>query len=67
MIAEFTIEGLSCGHCVSAVSTIIKNINGVKSCKVVLPNKASVEFDELQTSLDLIKSEINSSEIYKAI
>lgn len=67
MFAEFTIEGLSCGHCVNAVSTIIKNINGVKSCQVVLPKKASVEFDELQTSLDLIKSEINSSEIYKAI
>ncbi len=67
MKTEIKIEGLSCGHCVNAVSTILKNTEGVEKYEVSLPNLAVVEFDENKVSLEKIKQEINDSEIYKAI
>lgn len=67
MKTEIKIEGLSCGHCVNAVSTILNNTEGVEKYEVSLPNLAVVEFDENKVSLEKIKQEINDSEIYKAI
>ncbi|MGE0562297.1 MAG: cation transporter [Flavobacteriales bacterium] len=67
MKTEIKIEGLSCGHCVNAVSTILKNIEGIDNYEVMFPNIAVVEFDENKVSLEKIKQEINDSEIYKAI
>lgn len=66
MKATLKIEGLSCGHCVNAVSTILKDTKGVLSYQVSLPNNAEIEFDENLVSLEQIKKEINDSEIYKA-
>ncbi|MCB0381100.1 MAG: heavy-metal-associated domain-containing protein [Flavobacteriales bacterium] len=67
MKTEIKIEGLSCGHCVNAVSTILKNIEGVEHYQVSLPDVALIEFNENKVSLEKIKQEINDSEIYKAI
>ena len=67
MKAEIKIEGLSCGHCVNAVSNILKEIKGVNSYTVTLPNNAIVDFDEEVVSIEKIKKAINDSEIYKAI
>lgn len=64
---DFKIEGLSCGHCVNAVSNILKEIKGVNNFSVNLPNQATVEFDESSVTIEKIKQEINDSEIYKAI
>jgi copper chaperone len=66
MKATLKIEGLSCGHCVNAVSTILKETKGVLNYQVSLPNNAEIEFDENLISLEAIKKEINDSEIYKA-
>lgn len=66
MQTELKIEGLSCGHCVNAVSNILRDLKGVVSYSVSLPDKAVVEFDENLISLETIKKEINDSEIYKA-
>lgn len=67
MQTELKIEGLSCGHCVNAVSTILAALNGVQNYSVNLPNQAIIEFDEKVISLEKIKQAINDSEIYKAI
>jgi copper chaperone len=67
MKAELKIEGLSCGHCVNAVSTILVDLKGVQNYTVNLPSQAIVEFDEKVISLEKIKQAINDSEIYKAI
>jgi len=67
MKAEIKIEGLSCGHCVHAVSTILADLEGVQNYTVNLPSQAIVEFDEKVISLEKIKQAINDSEIYKAI
>lgn len=66
MQTELKIEGLSCGHCVNAVSNILKDLKGVTSYKVNLPNQAIIEFDEKMISIENIKQAINHSEIYKA-
>jgi copper chaperone len=66
MKVALKIEGLSCGHCVNAVSTILKETKGVLNYQVSLPNNAEIEFDENLISLEAIKKEINDSEIYKA-
>lgn len=67
MQTELKIEGLSCGHCVNAVSTILAALKGVQNYSVNLPNQAIIEFDEKVISLEKIKQAINDSEIYKTI
>ena len=67
MRIELKIEGLSCGHCVNAVTTILNEVNGVKSAIVSLPETAFVEFDEDKVSIDVLKKVINDSDIYKAL
>lgn len=67
MKVSLKIEGLSCGHCVNAVSTILASLKGVQNYTVNLPSQAIVEFDEKVISLEKIKQTINDSEIYKAI
>ncbi|GIK69093.1 MAG: heavy-metal-associated domain-containing protein [Bacteroidetes bacterium] len=60
------IEGMSCGHCVQQVKNIIEKQTGVIQAEVNLTEKqASVKFDEKATSLDIIKSAINQSELFK--
>lgn len=67
MKVELKIEGLSCGHCVNAVTTILKETEGVESVIVSLPNSAFVEFNENFVSIDALKKAINDSEIYKVV
>ena len=41
------IEGMSCGHCVKGIETVLKGLNGVQSASVSLENKnAEIYFDE---------------------
>ena len=67
MRVELKIEGLSCGHCVNAVTTILNEIKGVENAMVSLPDLAFVEFDENAVSLEELKKAINDSEIYKVL
>jgi copper chaperone len=51
------VEGMSCGHCISAVEGALKGLEAVG--KVDLENKTvQVEFDEGKVSLDSIKNAI---------
>tara|TARA_R110001592_G_scaffold133422_1_gene348669 strand:- start:7510 stop:7713 length:204 start_codon:yes stop_codon:yes gene_type:complete len=67
METKLTIEGLSCGHCVNAVTTILKETKGVISTEVSLPNSANVNFNENEVTIEELKKAINDSEIYKAL
>lgn len=52
-----TVEGMSCGHCVSAVEKAVSGLGA--SAKVDLPGKkVAVEYDENKVSLSSIKSAI---------
>jgi len=51
------VEGMSCGHCVSAIEGTLKNLGA--SGKVDLAGKTvSVSYDESKLSLDKIKEAI---------
>ncbi len=67
MKTKLNIEGLSCGHCVNAVNNILNEVKGVTKYNVFLPNVAEIEFDEKIVDIELIKQEINNSEIYKVV
>jgi len=52
----FTVQGMSCEHCVRAVENAVKSVAGVASIKVDLKtSKAEVEFDDTKATLDKIK------------
>ncbi|HCQ29550.1 MAG TPA: heavy metal-binding domain-containing protein [Flavobacteriales bacterium] len=64
---EFSVEGMSCGHCVKGVTNAITSVDGVQDVSVSLENNsATVTFDESKTSIDKIKQAVNDTEIYKA-
>jgi len=67
MNVALKIEGLSCGHCVKALESILGDLEGVMQYAVSLPDKATVEFDENTINIEQIKQSINDSEIYKAL
>lgn len=54
------VEGMSCGHCVSAVEGSVGALGGVTSVKVNLDEGlVDVEFDANITTLDEIKETID--------
>ncbi|MDD2218075.1 MAG: copper chaperone CopZ [Eubacteriales bacterium] len=55
----FHVEGMSCQHCVKAVTDAVRELPGVKEISVELLDKtATVVFDPAQVSLEKIKEEI---------
>lgn len=48
--ATLKIEGMSCGHCVRAVTEALEAVDGVRAAKVDLEaGRAFVEYDEAKT------------------
>lgn len=61
MKASIEIKGMSCGHCVQAVTQALKSVEGVKQAEVDLAeNKAEVEYDESVVSLEALHSAIEN-------
>ncbi len=59
---SLTVAGMSCGHCVKAVSDALKKVPGVVTFDVSLENKkADVTFDELITDKNKIISAIEET------
>jgi copper ion binding protein len=55
------VEGMSCGHCVKAVTSALEELPGVTSAQVSLEGKtATVEHNE-KVSLDQMKSAIEEA------
>jgi copper chaperone len=55
----FDVEGMSCSHCVKAVTGAVEKLDGVLSVKVELEKKtAAVEFDAAKVSEAVIRSAI---------
>lgn len=49
--ATLKIEGMSCGHCVKAVTEALEGVEGVERARVDLAGgKAVVDFDEARTT-----------------
>jgi copper ion binding protein len=57
------VGGMSCEHCVKAVTNAIGALPGVKKVKVSLKsNSAAVEYDESAVTLDAIHKAIRDEE-----
>jgi len=53
------VEGMSCEHCVKAVTNAVNSVTGIGSVSVDLDAKTvTVEYDAAKTSLESIKMEI---------
>lgn len=53
------VEGMSCSHCVNAVTKAVTALAGVSGVNVDLAGKkVAVDFDEAKVSLDRIKAAI---------
>jgi copper chaperone len=53
------VEGMSCSHCVNAVTNAVTALAGVSGVNVDLAAKTvTVDFDEAEVSLDSIKEAI---------
>jgi len=56
------VEGMSCEHCVKAVTKAVSDLSGTKNVKVDLKKKtACFEFDVSKTSLNEIKAAIEEA------
>ncbi|ADU30644.1 copper chaperone CopZ [Evansella cellulosilytica] len=54
------VNGMTCGHCKSAVEGALKSVDGVVSAEVNLEeNNVTVQFEDSKVSLDKLKSEID--------
>ncbi|HCB99623.1 MAG TPA: copper resistance protein CopZ [Ruminococcaceae bacterium] len=59
---DITVNGMSCKHCVKAVTEAVKALDGVKKVKVNLEKKnALVEYDDEKTNIEAIKAAINDA------
>lgn len=55
------IEGMSCEHCINAITKAVKALSGVNSVNVNLKEKTvAVEYDNMKVSIDKIKEEIEN-------
>jgi copper chaperone len=53
------VDGMSCEHCVNAITKAVKALPGIAKVAVDLAAKSVVvEYDSSQTTLDKIKAEI---------
>jgi copper chaperone len=60
--AILNVKGMSCGHCVSAVESALKEVPGIESVDVNLKaNKVTVSYDESLAKLDKVKEAIEEA------
>ena len=53
------VEGMSCSHCVNAVTKAVESLDGVSEVQLNLESKtASVDYDSNKITLDAIKAAI---------
>jgi copper chaperone len=56
------VKGMSCGHCVSAVESSVKELDGIETVNVDLSsNKVTVSFDETKVQLTEVKEAIEEA------
>ncbi len=57
MTKEFLVQGMSCLHCVNAVTQEVSSVQGVQNVKVDLPNKrVRVEASEQVTTETIVEA-----------
>ncbi|MEO6662571.1 MAG: heavy-metal-associated domain-containing protein [Rubrivivax sp.] len=59
--ATMNVTGMTCGGCVGKVTKALTAVPGVGHVEVVLPGKASVDFDEKLTSSEHLQSAVKNA------
>lgn len=59
-VAKFQIEGMSCGHCVSRVTSVLKGLPGVEVVSVAV-GSADVQLDPTKTSAGAVAAAVTSA------
>lgn len=55
-----TVQGMSCGHCVSSVEDALNQLDGISEVNVNLgEGKVDVKYDEAKVSVEQIKEAID--------
>lgn len=61
------VDGMSCGHCATAVKNLLQEVEGVQGCSVDLETRtANVDVDTNIANRSLLVKTVNDSEIYTA-
>ena len=62
MKQTFSIEGMSCNHCVAKVEASIKELPGIQKVKINLKkNNGVVKYDEAQVTADEIAETVTTA------
>lgn len=62
MKQKFTINGMSCNHCVATVEKAVKELPGIQKVKVNLKkNEGVVKFDESQINAQQIAEKVTAA------
>jgi copper chaperone len=59
---SLNVKGMSCNHCVNAIESALRELNGIQSAKVDLKaNIVTVSFDDAVIGLETVKGAIEEA------
>ncbi len=59
---EFTVKGMTCEHCVTAVTNALKAVQGVQAAEVNLAEEwARVTYDSAQTNIEALRAAVSDA------
>ena len=62
MKKNFSVKGMSCGHCKKAVESALEKLDGVEEAKVNLEaEEVTVKFDDKRLELAALKDEVRAA------
>ena len=59
--ATYTVTGMSCGHCVAAVTEELKGLLGVQDVAIDLPSKAVTVTSDLALDVNQVKKAVEEA------
>lgn len=61
MLKKYTVEGMTCNHCVHHVSTALSEVEGVKDVKVSLAEKSALVNSEDSVQFETLKAAVEEA------
>lgn len=59
---SFTVQGMTCGGCVSSVKRVLEALPGVSNVNVTLdPGKATVDYDPARVTREALRDAVQSA------
>ena len=61
MLKKYTVEGMTCNHCVHHVSMALSEVEGVKDVKVSLAEKSAIVNSEDSVQFETLKAAVEEA------